>query len=106
MAISPYEIGRNASEIYSLKEDARKESKHIIDDINQSNSYWEGTASNAFKKESQTFEQDFIRLIRSLDHLQGGVDRLKNEVQRADNEREAKRRAAEAASLAAKKPKK
>lgn len=105
MSVSPSEIRGNASQIHRLTNEVNSTSKKLQSDYTQSSSYWTGTASKAFQSEYNALDSEMKNLLRMLDRLEGGVQRVASEVNRAEQEREEKRRLAEKAAQEALKQK-
>ncbi len=89
---TPWEIRSSAKKVYQLTQDVRREMQSVRKEINASTTYWQGTSATTFISEQNTTLNQLERLIRSLDGVENGLNKLANEVQRADQEREAKRR--------------
>lgn len=98
MSVSPSEIRGNASQIHRLTNEVSSTSKKLQSEYTQSSSYWTGTASKAFQSEYSELDHEIKSLLRTLDRLESGVQRVASEVTRAEQEREEKRRLAEKAA--------
>ncbi|BCG58134.1 WXG100 family type VII secretion target [Paenibacillus sp. URB8-2] len=95
MSISPSEIRRHAARINGLTGDVRRISIELQDQYRQVGQYWTGTASKSLISDYQSLDSEMRALLRSLDQLESGVERIASQVQRAEQERAEKKRLAE-----------
>ncbi|NGM82827.1 WXG100 family type VII secretion target [Paenibacillus sp. 7124] len=92
MSISPSEIRRNAARINGMTGDIRQISRELQAQYRQAGEYWSGTASKSLQSEYQTLDGVMRALLRSLEQLESGVERVASQVQRAEQERAEKKR--------------
>ncbi|WP_191089523.1 MULTISPECIES: WXG100 family type VII secretion target [Paenibacillus] len=95
MSISPSEIRRNASRISGLTGDVRQVQRELGTQYRQVGEFWTGTASKTLQSEYPGLDGEIKALIRSLERLESGVERVASQVQRAEQERAEKKRLAE-----------
>ncbi|MCL6605671.1 MAG: WXG100 family type VII secretion target [Paenibacillus sp.] len=95
MSISPSEIRRDAARINGLTGDVQRISREMQAQYHLVEEYWSGTASRSLQDQYQTLDNEMRALLRSLNQLESGVQRVASEVQRAEQERAEKRRQAE-----------
>lgn len=79
------EIRRVAKQVYNARSTVSTKKKRMMSEINGMYSWWDSSASHAFKNRYGGIDRDIQRVMNNLDNLEYQLKQLAKELEEAEN---------------------